>query len=121
MLSIYLITAIIVVGLILKLTDRTGHVGNVTPVEAAPECCGQHAVCERDKIIDETVEYFDDEELDSFVGRAADAYSADEVEQFRDVLLTLRPEEALDWSRSLERRGIVLPAALRDELLILIG
>jgi hypothetical protein len=34
--------------------------------------------------------------------------------------LTLRREDAVGWSVSLERRGIQLPAEVRDELLLLL-
>ena len=63
--------------------------------------------------------YFDDEELDAFKGRAADAYTPEEEEQFRDVLYTLRPEELAAWGRSIQLRGINLPTAVKDELIML--
>ena len=63
--------------------------------------------------------YFDDEELDAFKGRAADAYTPEEEEQFRDVLYTLRPEEVAAWGRSIQLRGITLPTAVKDELIML--
>lgn len=37
------------------------------------------------------IEYYDDEELDTYKGRAADDYSEEEVEQFAEVLYTMKP------------------------------
>ncbi len=85
-------------------------------------CCGQHEVCEKEllmKAATEPVEYFDDEELDRFRGRAANGYSAEEEEEFREVLYTTLTYEVGDWLRSLQLRGIELPEALRDEALML--
>ena len=76
-------------------------------------------MCEKypptDKII-----YYDDEELDRFAGRSGDDYTDEEIEEFQEVLMTLRPEDALGWSRSVEQRHITLPADVRDGLMLLI-
>lgn len=40
--------------------------------EVDTECCGQHEVCERDSLlaaVSKKIEYYDDEELDQFMGR----------------------------------------------------
>lgn len=88
-------------------------------------CCGQHAVCERDKLraayMAVRPEYFDDEELDRFAGRGADGYTAEEEAEFREVLYTTLEAEVGDWLRSLQLRGIELPSALRDEALLIVG
>ena len=44
-------------------------------------------------------------------------YTADEEEQWRDVLYTLRHEEIMPWFQSISRRGIALPADFYRELL----
>ena len=51
------------------------------------------------------IEYYDDEELDTYKGRAADDYSEEEVEQFAEVLYTMKPEEVAGWHRILMRWG----------------
>ncbi len=86
-------------------------------------CCGRHAVCEHDALLDteDEVEYFDDEELDRFRLRPADAYSAAEEEEFREVVYTMRVNEVGDWLHSLEKRNIELPEGLRDEVLMLMS
>jgi hypothetical protein len=66
------------------------------------------------------IEYFDDEELDSFCGRRSDDYSDDEAEQFREVLYTMKQDEVKDWTRSLTLRNISLPDQIKDEVFMLI-
>ena len=83
-------------------------------------CCGLHAICEKTGQINETPVYYDDEELDRFAGRAADDYTDEETEEFRDVLLTLLPTDAPGWTVSLEKRRINLPDTLLPELELLL-
>ena len=43
--------------------------------EVDVECCGQHEVCERDSLlaaVSKKIEYYDDEELDKYIGTAPD-------------------------------------------------
>lgn len=84
-------------------------------------CCGLHAVCEKKYAVPAAEEpvYYDDEELDVLCDRDPSTYSEKEIEMLRDVVLTLRAEDAWGWSRSLEQRRIALPAEIRDELLML--
>ena len=89
-----------------------------------PECCGQHAVCERDLLraaMQQRPDYFDDEELDRFAGRPSDGYTPEEEDEFREVLYTTLEEEVADWLRSLQLRGIALPDSLRDEALLIVN
>ena len=86
-------------------------------------CSGENAKCEQDCMIEAAirdVEYYDDEELDRFCGRASDEYNDEEVEEFAEVLHTMRQEEVADWCRSLTLRGIHLPDQLKDETVMLI-
>ena len=73
------------------------------------------------KAATEPLEYFEDEELDRFRQRPSDSYTDAEVDEFRDVLDTLRPEEVKAWNRSLVLRGIQVPDALKDELFMLVN
>lgn len=96
-------------------------------VEQSPtensECCGLHLVCEKDSLspMSDEIIYYDDEELDRFIGRDPNSYSADETEEFRDVLMTLRPEDVAGWARSVTQRRLELPPDIRDELLMLVN
>lgn len=85
-------------------------------------CCGRHLICEKSlsPLPGEKPEYYDDEELDRFAGRPDDAYTQDEIEEIREVMMTLRPEDVPGWVRSLQLRGIAVPAPLRDELFLLL-
>lgn len=91
--------------------------------ETDGECCGMHIICEKETLSPFTTEaeYFDDEELDGYRGITADAYTPEQAEQFRDILMTMRPEEVSAWVRSLTIRGIELPAAVRDEVLLIVS
>ena len=119
----------VLTGLVLYLTHRpaddTPAAGADATAPAETEdgevCCGVHAVCE--KGLSPTAEplYFDDEELDRFAGREPDAYTAEEEEEFREVLYTLIPSDVYPWGVSLTQRGIAMPLPLRDEWLMIAG
>lgn len=91
--------------------------------EETEECCGMHLTCEKDTLspVSGEVEYYDDEELDRFIGRTPDSYSMEEVEEFRDVLMTLQGDDVPGWARSIATREIQLPEEIRDELLMLVN
>ena len=84
-------------------------------------CCGLHEVCEKDSLraIREDIDYYEDEELDRFRGRTA--YTEEEVEEFREVLYTMRTDEVAGWLRSLELRRVNLPDELKDEVFLIVG
>lgn len=131
--ALYILLAIVAVGLVLYLLDRrsrhdeepaTEDEANSPEPEQEEECCGMHITCERDSLLagmSDEIEYFDDEELDVFKGRGADDYTDAEIEQFRDVLLTLLPDDIAPWARSIQLRGIELPGAVREELLMIVA
>lgn len=130
--ALYILIAIVGVGLILYAHERLhhSHAGPEATDEPAAqgqeqdECCGMHITCERDSLlaaISDDIVYFDDEELDQYAGRPADAYSDSEIEQFRDVLLTLLPHDIAPWARSIQLRGIELPAEIKEELLMIVA
>lgn len=86
-------------------------------------CCGMHITCERDSlsVTDTNIIYYDDEELDRYAGISADDYDESQIEEFRDILLTLIPTDIAPWARSLQLRGINLPTTVRDELLMIVA
>jgi hypothetical protein len=106
---------LILVALFTYLTKRKKN--EQEEIIAPPaDCCGAHAICEKGlKKADQSIEYFDDEELDQFKHIPSDAYSADQIDAFREILYTIRPEEITDWLISLEKREIELPNILRQE------
>lgn len=127
-----ILAALVAVGLTLylhhRITERRENMETTPVPEPAPAtdtsgqevCCGAHAICEKGLPPAKPV-YFDDEELDRFAGRPADAYTPAETDEFRDVMLTLLPSDVVPWTQSIEMRGILLPDTLRDELLMLIS
>ena len=133
--ALIILALIVVVGLLAWLLDKIFYrrlmvkEGGSCDEEATAaeeeetECCGMHAVCEKDLLspVSDEYEYYDDEELDAYRGRGAESYTDEEVEQFRDVLLTLRPDDVAGWSQSMQLRGIELPTEVREELLMIVG
>lgn len=124
--ALWILLATMVVGLILYLFHRLGgKSAEDTPVITRPEgCCGQHEVCEKESLlvgVSDKIEYYEDEELDAYKGRKPDGYREDEIEQFRDILYTLKPDEIAGWARSIQMREIELPAPVHDELIMLEG
>ena len=130
--ALWIAVAVLVVWVILGIFDK--HRSEKTSDEALDDtvepgyvetaegdvCCGTHSVCVRMLPVPERPVYFDDEELDRFAGRKAGEYSDDETEEFRDVMLTLAPDEAPEWAQSLNMRGIEVPDGIMDELSLLV-
>lgn len=135
--ALILLCALVVVGIVCYLLevryrrivkDSGGQDGApaeaVSDEDAGEQCCGMHITCEKDSLltaVNPVIEYYDDEELDAYRGTAPDEYSDEAVEEFRNVLLTLRPEEIAGWARSIQLRGISLPSAVREELLMIVA
>lgn len=134
---IYLIIAILALGVFslaagllrerhLKGQLRRGEISELPSIQQVEnmECCGQHEVCEKDSLlaaISKEIEYYNDEELDRFRGVAGDSYTADEIEEFRETLYTMRDDEVAGWVRSLQLRAVAVPDQLKDEILMIIG
>lgn len=129
--SIILILILVAVGLPLWLYDRKRHGGDdhedeiVEPVsDCTDDCCTTHEVCPSQTLLEglgEAAVYYDDEHLDNYAGRTAEAYGDDEIEEFRDVLYTLIPADRMGWCKSLKKRGITMPTAIHDEFIMLIN
>lgn len=137
--ALVILLAMIVVGGILFITDKKyfrHHHEPSTPSQENKEetieetstqhensvCCGMHLVCEKTSlsIVSDEIVYYDDEELDRFSGRNPESYTTKETEEFRDVLMTLLPQDIAGWARSITLRKIELPPDVKDELLLLI-
>ena len=139
--ALVILAALVVIGLLLYITDikyfRHHHhssenksqeeTSTVVPqpsTNTQPEvCCGMHLVCEKTSlsVVSDEIVYYDDEELDRFAGRSPESYSSSETEEFRDVLLTLLPQDVAGWARSITLRKIELPPEVKDELLLLVS
>lgn len=131
--AIIILLVTIGVGLLLYVYDlryRRSHPEGVSE-EKGPDkreeshgeiCCGRHLVCDKSlsPLPGEKIVYYDDEELDRFAGKDADGYSPEEIEEVRDVMMTLLPRDVAGWVRSMQLRGINVPTPLRDELFLLL-
>lgn len=141
--ALVILAALVVIGFLLFITDRKyyrHHHSRETSAEdksvndkeniTSPQnptseeiCCGQHLVCKKTSlsIVSDEIIYYDDEELDRFSGRSPESYTSEETEEFRDILLTLLPEDVAGWARSITLRKIELPADVKEELLLLVS
>ena len=134
---IYLIIALIVLGIIafaagffretkLKRQLDRGEITELPSIKQVEdmECCGQHETCEKESLlaaVSKQIEYFNDEELDRFRGVESSDYLPDEIEEFRDVLYTMKEDEVAGWVRSLQLRAVALPDELKDEVFMIVG
>lgn len=134
---IYLVVSIILLGFFalvagfireqrLKGQLRRGEITELPSIQQVEdmECCGQHETCEKESLlaaISKEIEYYNDEELDRFRGTPADGYSEEAVEEFREVLYTMKDDEVAGWVRSLQLRAIELPLELKDEVIMIVG
>ncbi|MDR3251849.1 MAG: phospholipase [Tannerella sp.] len=132
----YLISSLIFLGIataVFGFFDRKKRASNgeKPSTDVSAVCCGQHSVCELNNPFASAgafagasagkgIEYFDDEELDAYRGIASDGYDDATVEEFREILYTLREKEVPDWLRSLQRRNINLPDRLKDEAFLFV-
>lgn len=124
----FLIAIIVLAGLIAAFSEMFGKKGasDEAPkpsASACDTCLGGDTMCEAECLLREQVkpvEYYNDEELDRYQHRDAEGYKDEEVEEFSEVLYTLKPTEIRGWLHSLDSRSIALPIQLKDEALALI-
>lgn len=127
----YIVGSLLVLGLCAALANRweerkrrwkSSESDGALPETETAGCCGRHTRCERLPMsVDERAVYYDDEELDAYRGTASDAYPETATDAFRDVLYTMRETEIAGWLQSLRQRGLQLPDALKDEVLLIVG
>ena len=122
----YICAVVLVLLIILYRLERYNRTRNLSqdqaqqpePAVPAGECCGKHAVCEKQKLAEarlRSAQYFDDEDLDRFKGRSSDGYTDQEVEEFRYVMYTMQQQEVREWMECLQAREIELPDELKEE------
>jgi len=106
---------------------QASDTAQTTPQQGCADAsCALRSVCPSEQLLagqcsNDATAYYEDEELDNYAGRGADSYTPDELEQWRDVLYTLRPDDLIGWGQSIQRRGIVMPADIRDEFIQLVN
>ncbi|MDG5801017.1 hypothetical protein QA597_11660 [Marinilabiliaceae bacterium ANBcel2] len=91
--------------------------------QADVDCCGAHEVCDKETLLsaDDEIVYYDDEELDRFKSVPPNNYSCDQIEEFREILYTMKDEEVAGWLRSLNLRGVNPPSVVREEALMIVS
>ena len=121
----FLLLTFIGVFLLIKANKKDRKTESIQEEVVAPpsDCCGAHEICEFDqfKMNESIVEYYDDEELDEYKDIDENSYTNNQIEQFREVLYTLKTDEIKYWLLSIERRHIQLPAILKSEARILMA
>ena len=123
------IGALIVLALFAAITTlftkkKEGEPDVVMPTSGdCSSCDGTDDKCEQVCMMEAAtreIEYYDDEELDSFRGRQSNQYTDEEAEEFANILYTMQPQEAKGWNRSLILREINVPNQIKDELITMI-
>ena len=71
-------------------------------------------------VIKQDIDYYDDEELDAYKGKASDQYTDEEVEEFKNVFYTMQEEDVPGWVKSLQQRELNIPDSLKDEVLMVL-
>ncbi|SMO59703.1 hypothetical protein SAMN06265379_103206 [Saccharicrinis carchari] len=120
---IYIVLLIVAALIVAWFTSRGGDEADSAQTKEVPDdCCGAHEVCEADSLlsVSDAIEYYNDEELDRFKGTEASDYSSIHIEEFRDVLYTLKEHEVTGWLKSIQLRGIELPMVIREEALMIV-
>lgn len=124
-LAVFAATAGLIRNRRLQRKAERGEIEEMPEVNPADmECCGQHEVCEKESLlaaVSQRIEYYDDEELDRYIGTPPDGYTPEQEDEFRNVFYTMLEEDVAGWVRSLQLRGIALPDALKDEVFLIVG
>lgn len=114
--------ALVVVGALYLSKMRRDNGGQVPEepcdmsVHSCSGCCGG-TDCFHAKIKNKPlIVYFEDEELDRYRGRNGEDYSEAELDEWREVMETLRPEELQAWLRSISLRRLHIPKSLLSEV-----
>ncbi|MCU4155891.1 hypothetical protein J1N10_07880 [Carboxylicivirga sp. A043] len=120
---IYLLAGIVAALVVAYFFSRKSNGVEEEQVVVADDCCGAHEVCEADSLLSSSdkAEYYEDEELDSYKGQSSTDYTDDQIEQFREVLFTLKEREVAGWLKSLQIRQINPPEIIREEALMIVA
>lgn len=120
-----MVTIVLLIGVLLYLNSRMKRKAMAEPfteaiegkVNFASDCCGAHEVCEFDEadFNEDIITYFNDEELDELRNLRENDLTTKQIDDLRDVLYTLQPQEINKWLTSLARRHIHLPSYLQQE------
>ncbi|MGQ1909884.1 hypothetical protein ACT3CE_08855 [Marinifilum sp. RC60d5] len=90
--------------------------------EPLEECCGAHEICETDLLnkLSEEIIYYEDEDLDAYKNFEENDYNDDQIDEFREVLYSLKEKEIEGWIKSLDLRKIEMPSVIKSELVFML-
>lgn len=116
-----IVLAVVIGGMTYFFSGKTSKEEEVP--ERPDDCCGAHEVCESDSLLSSgnKAEYYEDEELDRFQNIAPNNFLDNEIEEFREVLMTLKDREVAGWLKSLQLRNINPPEIIREEALMIVA
>ncbi|TLX73043.1 phospholipase [Labilibacter sediminis] len=119
---IYIVLLIVLALVAAWLLSQKSSGNKKEAAEVADDCCGAHEVCESDSLLSSSdkIEYYNDDELDRFKGTLSSEYSDEAIEEFRDVLYTLKEREVAGWMKSVQLRLVELPDIIREEALMIV-
>ena len=105
-----------------KLKVHKREVEEEQEAEPMEECCGAHEICETDILnkMSEEIIYYEDEELDAYKNYEENDYNDNQIDEFREVLYSLKEKEIAGWMRSLELRKIELPSVIKSEVVFML-
>lgn len=123
-LAIIIVVGVVVLGIVAAIFSINQKAPEGQNLEINDGCCGQHITCEKDSLLSAVspkIEYYDDEELDAYKGVDSSQYSNEEIDQFREILETLKDDDVAGWVRSLQNRNINIPVEILDEIFLRVG
>nr|WP_320120097.1 hypothetical protein [uncultured Marinifilum sp.] len=90
--------------------------------EPLEECCGAHEICETDLLnkLSEEIIYYEDEDLDAYKNFEENDYNDEQIDEFREVLYSLKEKEIDGWIKSLDLRKIEMPSVIKSELVFML-
>ena len=125
--GVLLVILVVFGGILLLITylnrkNKTEDTETTQVHEIDSECCGAHAVCERESLLnsDNKIIYYDDEELDVLSNINSESYTNEQINRLSEVFYTLKESDVSGWLRSLQMRNIQLPDELKDAAFLII-
>lgn len=115
---------LLVIGIVAAFVSRNQEPADPNQMIISEGCCGMHQTCEKDSLLSAlspNIVYFEDEELDRFLGRESSDYTDEEIDEFREVLISLDKDEVAAWIRSIQNRNINIPDDLKPEILMIVS
>lgn len=105
-----------------KPSNTNSHPEKTSAHITPDSCCGEHLVCQKQTLLNtaDQIIYYDDEELDELAGIEPDDYTDRQYQAINNVFITLREDDVAGWCRSMQMRGISLPADIREQALLIV-